>query len=102
MSNLKMKVTWAEENLFPVDGEEDIVERSVVSDQYYPENLFFSEEFGVLASQLEEKFGTLDHGGDNVFYELDMADYENDGSGEDVACQILEEVVSFLDSKVNR
>jgi len=97
--NLKLRVLWTEWNPFAEEDENDIEERSLVSNQYHPENIFFAEEFGKLVSSLEEKYNiTLDHGGDDVFYELTLADEVEDDSAEEIANKVLVELEKYLES----
>lgn len=89
MANMKLRICWIEEDVLA--GED--IEKSVVSDRYYPEELFFSEQFGDLVSSLEEKYEIiLDHGGDQAFYELDLADVSPHEHHSDTARAILHEL----------
>lgn len=98
MSNFKMRVLWYEFD--PSLNDED--ERSLVSEDYYPGNLFFEDGFGDLVSSLEERHNvTLDHGGDTAFYELTLADDGSESHPADVMADVLEATVNWLDSRVS-
>lgn len=93
MGKLKLKIIWLEWD--PISG--DDVEYSVVSDQYYPEEKYFEESFCKFVSSLEEKYNvTLDGGGDSAFQEYTIADDVHEGQTEDVANNLLQEMVSEL------
>lgn len=101
-SQLKLRIVWPEWSPFAAendgDGDDnDVQENSIVSEQYYPGNILFDDLFGDFVSSLEEKYGVcLDTGGDDIFYELDIADEPEVGSVADIAQKVLSDLEQYL------
>ena len=93
--NLKIRVSWTELPFLPDENWDEMVENSVVSNEYHPCEMLLSKEFTRFVSSLEEKYDVkFDHSKDNCFLHLSMGERAN--SSDDIANNIIIELEEFL------
>lgn len=94
-NNLKLRIVWEEVSF----EDSDFLERTAVSDQYYPKERFFNEDFNHAIDSLADRFNLkLEKNTDGVFYNLNVVDFDPEEDVQESVFHMLDNLVGVLES----